>query len=247
MNLYHIRFTIWVLLFGIASVSVSQGSNIIRVRDNASAVQDKKFNEKSSGSGSPIYHKVKKGETVFSIAKKYKVSTAEIKKWNRLKGNNIQAKQKLIVGYSNNKTMVDKAAQKKIKQPAAVKTTPETKKSVPALSQRQVKQEKKKEENIESETVAMKEISEDGIASWIDDEDINTGKYYALHRTVHVGTIIKVTNGANQKSVYVKVLGKIPARDELDVIIIQISKGAADKLEVREAHFNAVLNYSLPE
>ncbi|MBI2257890.1 MAG: LysM peptidoglycan-binding domain-containing protein [Flavobacteriia bacterium] len=38
---------------------------------------------------SVIYHKVKKGETISKIAYKYKVSTNDIKKWNRLRSNKL--------------------------------------------------------------------------------------------------------------------------------------------------------------
>ena len=196
-----------------------------------------------------IVHVVKKSETVFSIAKKYKVTTAEIKKWNKLKGNNIRVGQKLIVGYSKKKPALSVKTIQKTPQPLRqlVRRIPEVKKAEPPPAQKQVLQEKKKEKVPEPFNAKMKNISEEGFASWIDDEDINTGKFLALHRTAPVGTIIKVTNYANKKSVYVKVVGKIPAREELNVILIQLSKTATDKLEVREARFNAVLNYSVPE
>lgn len=43
------------------------------------------------------YHTVKKGETLSSIAKKYKVSVNNIKKWNNLKSNTIRTNQRLRV------------------------------------------------------------------------------------------------------------------------------------------------------
>ncbi|RLD59173.1 MAG: lytic transglycosylase [Bacteroidetes bacterium] len=43
------------------------------------------------------YHTVKSGENLGLIAKKYKCSTSDIKKWNNLRSNTIQPKQKLIV------------------------------------------------------------------------------------------------------------------------------------------------------
>lgn len=45
----------------------------------------------------PKYHTVKKGETLSSIAKKYKVTVANIKKWNNLKSNTIKINQRLRV------------------------------------------------------------------------------------------------------------------------------------------------------
>ena len=45
----------------------------------------------------PIYHKVKKGETLSLIAKKYKTTVAKVKQLNNLKSNNIKAGQNLRV------------------------------------------------------------------------------------------------------------------------------------------------------
>lgn len=42
-------------------------------------------------------HKVKSGETLGSIANKYKVKISDLKKWNKLKNDNIKAGQTLIV------------------------------------------------------------------------------------------------------------------------------------------------------
>jgi peptidoglycan lytic transglycosylase D len=43
------------------------------------------------------YHTVKKGETLSGIADKYEVTVADLKKWNKLKGDTIEIGQKLIV------------------------------------------------------------------------------------------------------------------------------------------------------
>jgi membrane-bound lytic murein transglycosylase D len=43
------------------------------------------------------YHKVKKGETLASVAKKYHCSSSEIKRWNRLKSTKPKVGQRLIV------------------------------------------------------------------------------------------------------------------------------------------------------
>ncbi len=47
-------------------------------------------------------HKVKKGETLGKIAEKYGVSVDDLRKWNKISGNNIAAGQDLVV-YSNKK------------------------------------------------------------------------------------------------------------------------------------------------
>ncbi len=52
---------------------------------------------KKESSGSRVTHTVRKGESLGSIAKKYKVSTANIKKWNRLKSDTVRVGQKLTI------------------------------------------------------------------------------------------------------------------------------------------------------
>jgi LysM repeat protein len=90
-------------------------------------------------------------------------------------------------------------------------------------------------------------ITEKGSASWIDDNDINPSKFYALHRTAPVGTIIKVTNRMNNKTVFVKVVGVLPNTGDNSNITIKLSKAAAIKLDVIDARFQAELHYNLYE
>lgn len=49
--------------------------------------------------GSPIYHHVKPGETLFRVSRRYGVQVDQIKEWNRLRDTIIEVGQKLIVGY----------------------------------------------------------------------------------------------------------------------------------------------------
>ena len=47
------------------------------------------------------YHKVKKGETLAGVAKKYHCSTSSLKKWNRLKSTKLKVGQRIIVRPEN--------------------------------------------------------------------------------------------------------------------------------------------------
>ena len=89
---------------------------------------------------------------------------------------------------------------------------------------------------------ALKEVAEQGAASWINDEQVNPNKFYALHRSAPIGTIIKVTNILNKQSVFVKVVGVLQETGDSNVII-KISKAAAKKLGVTESKFQAELSY----
>ena len=60
-------------------------------------------NNTSSNSNSSVrYHKIKRGESLGLIAQKYKVSIASLRKWNNIRGNNIQAGKNLKI-YSSSK------------------------------------------------------------------------------------------------------------------------------------------------
>ena len=51
------------------------------------------------------FHTIKSGESLGKIADKYNVSITELKKWNSIKGNTIQAGKKLKI-YSDKKVIV---------------------------------------------------------------------------------------------------------------------------------------------
>ena len=50
-----------------------------------------------AGSGELTYHKIRTGENLGSIARKYGVSVANLRKWNGIKGNNITAGKRLKI------------------------------------------------------------------------------------------------------------------------------------------------------
>jgi membrane-bound lytic murein transglycosylase D len=51
----------------------------------------------SKSRGRTVYHKVRRGENLGNIARKYNVTISQIKKWNHLRGARINAGQKLII------------------------------------------------------------------------------------------------------------------------------------------------------
>ena len=69
-------------------------------------------------------------------------------------------------------------------------------------------------------------------------------KYYCLHSNSSAGTIIKVSNPANGKFIFAKVLDNIPYIKQNEGLIIVISNAAAEALGATEANFNCTLNYA---
>ena len=79
--------------------------------------------------GGPKKHTVQKGETLYGISRKYKVSVAEIQKWNNLAGAGIQTGQTLIVSSPEDKDSSTKPAPKPVANPVTVpKPAPTTEK-----------------------------------------------------------------------------------------------------------------------
>jgi LysM repeat protein len=70
------------------------------------------------------------------------------------------------------------------------------------------------------------------------------GKYYCFHNQAEPGTILKVTNTANGKSIYAKVLDLIPDINQNAGLILHVSNSAAEELEVNSTRFNCSINYS---
>lgn len=69
------------------------------------------------------------------------------------------------------------------------------------------------------------------------------GKYYCLHNSASQGTIIKITNKANGKFVYAKVLDLMPDLKQNNTLKIRISNAAADVLGAGLSNFECLISY----
>lgn len=88
-------------------------------------------------------------------------------------------------------------------------------------------------------------VNENGIAAvFKSNSGWQDGKYYCLHNSAAPGTIIKITNTANGKTVYAKVLDVIPDIKQNNGLLIRISNAAAQELGVGETRFDCTLNFS---
>lgn len=71
----------------------------------------------------PIYHKVKSGETLSKIARKYGTTVKNIKKWSGIKSDRLRIGQSVIVGWSNGTPTVRSKSTTSKKENAATGTT----------------------------------------------------------------------------------------------------------------------------
>jgi membrane-bound lytic murein transglycosylase D len=83
----------------------SEASNLADTWDNA------EFQSPDDYYGTRIVHRVRKGETLSTIARRYRVSIAALKEWNRVRGTTIRAGQKLVIYRDPRSPQVSKMLQ----------------------------------------------------------------------------------------------------------------------------------------
>jgi membrane-bound lytic murein transglycosylase D len=75
------------------AVSATSGVDAVVASNNTTAVPARRVNAEPV----KMIHRVKSGETLYSIAKRYDTTVASLKEWNRLRGTAIQAGQRLTI------------------------------------------------------------------------------------------------------------------------------------------------------
>ena len=236
------------------------------VSDLKQPKSESKVEEKLSSVVDGKTHKVVKGETISTIAKKYGTTAKEIKTANHLKTNQINLDQILIIPEGG--LVVKEPTPEK---PAKTWETPKAIKEAEAI----VKSEPKKEtiqesasapepspvvatpapekEIIDSRTTtgSIREVNnalgytrvvETGFAEAIEG-DLNSKKHLCLHKSAPTGSILQVKNEANGQSVFVKVIGKLPDTGSNEKLIIRISRQAYDRLLAIGKRFPVEVSY----
>jgi len=136
-----------------------------------------------------IYYKVKKGDTLYGIAKRmFRMPVEDIQKRNNLKGNNLALGQYLQIGWINTKGI-----------PREIRKL----KSVPPEWQASQLNER---HYLQAKGIKF-EQTESGAAAW-NKNSKTEGKLTALHSSAPINSIIEITNTMNNRSIYLKVIGR---------------------------------------
>ena len=214
--------------------------------------------------GTPVYHKVGKKETLFHISTLYPgVTIEQLKKWNGLATDGVNEGANLIVGY--NKTAADdkKAAVEKAEKEKPVVVTEPVKKE-PVKPVKEVEKTNPSGTEPTKADVAGKSIkggafkaifeSQNGNGTPVTEEGSlgvfkstsgwNDGKYYCLYNNASPGTIIRISIPATGKFVYAKVLDMIPDLKQNAGLLILISNAAADELGAADNNTSCSISYS---
>ena len=168
----------------------------------------------------PIAFKVKKGDNLFKIAKTlFHMPVDSVVKWNNLPNQNISPGQLLHVGWISLDGVPD---------------------SIRTLRKGTVDLKKKQlEDNF---TKQKKTVEQRGAAFWQKKGNQNTD-YYCLHRMAKIGSTISIMNGMNFKTIYAKVIGKIPDNAYGNEVVIIVAPSVAKQLAAKDEKFFVKIKY----
>lgn len=189
-----------------------------------------------------VRHTVGKGETLYSLSKKFGVRVTEIVEWNDLSNYAIKEGQELVVGKRAPKEDNDMEANApEPEDEDRLVADLEEDSSIPGPA---TTNEHLKAENVLSlqykellSANGKKESHRTGIATWISTSapfPTDDG-YYALHRDLPIGTVVKVKNLMNNRVIYAKVIGNLPNNSENEKLLIKLPQEAAKELNVLDA------------
>jgi peptidoglycan endopeptidase LytF len=168
-------------------------------------------------------HIVTNGETIYSISKKYNLTTYQLKSFNNLPSNEVSVGQKLLIKGARPVSFNEPDTTgngKTIKDPS-LRYAPSS--------------------------YGLVQVEEKGTAVWIADQDLDPAKMLVLHRTAPVGTIIKVTNPMSNRSAFAKVVGKYTENESTKDVIIVMTKAVADAIGALDKRFYCNLTYGAQE
>ena len=210
-------------------------------------------------------HVVETGQTLYSLAVRYKVLMADLRRWNNLNNDNILLGQALIVsekGFTARQTGNDEPApvasekpdspkkepaKPEIKPEVATRPTSSVERPKPEPSRSEVKEERPVRPGDPGMRLPAKgrRMAEMGIAERIE-ADESANKYLALHRSAPVGALVQVRNDINNQSLWVKVIGRLPNTGVNDRVLIKLSAKAFEKLSPNNQSFRAEVSYMVP-
>jgi LysM repeat protein len=158
----------------------------------------------------PIYYVVQKGESLYQICKRhFDMPVDSIVKRNNLKDSSIKPGQLLLIAWMSVEGVLPEwRTAREHTQSGALK------------------------ERYEEEKPKRREVNSQGVCFWQKDSK-EKGDLYALHREAAIGTVMCVTNPMGERSVYAKVIGRIPEGYERNIEVV-LSPEAARQIGARD-------------
>ncbi len=183
-----------------------------------------------------LYYEVKPKDEIGVISTYSGVTKNQMRSWNSLKGNTLIPGQKLLVGWV-------KMIPRDTANLATIKAYPSTRKKVVADTNKAIVPGGLDTVYARQTNNGLSVLTEKGTAVFFEKAG-KSNTYQAFHNTARRGTVIKVFNPGNGKTIYVKVLGTIPDTKQYANSIIGISDSAKEALGVTDSKAWCELTYS---
>lgn len=173
----------------------------------------------------PIIHKIKRGETLFRLSKMYyRIPIDTIKNWNNMTSDVLAKDHQLYVGWMNVEGIPDSLR----KNYGGYWWKRSFELGAQFRGQGGGKKKLRKEK---------------GAAFWQKKARGNSDELFALHRTAKIGSVIMLLNPMTRRTVFVKVLGRIPSAKYQDSVKVVVSEQTAKLLGARDPRFFVEVQY----
>ncbi len=182
-----------------------------------------------------IDYKVSAGETLYSIAKRFNTTVADIQQTNGLASTNLAPGQ-IIKVHQGGQPQVAAAAQQ----------TTVAKQDNTAMSNPVAAIDSANANKFNSNKFGLYEKDEKGVATWMDSSGLDPNKKLVLHRTAPIGTVIKITNPMTNLTTYAKVVGKFTDNEDNKDIVIVVTKNVAESIGAQDKRFRVSISYGSP-
>ena len=195
-------------------------------------------------------HNVIAKESLYSIASKYNMRVDDLKLLNGLTSSNLSIGQTLKVLVSDEVSLNQKVETNKSGKPVLVENKPKLEPKPPIQEVSKIKYNDSTDSHstieIPRNRYGITEVNDKGLAVWIDDDNLDATKSYALHRTAPVGTIVKITNPMTDRSVFAKVVGRYTENQTTKDVIIVLTKATADAIGALDKRFLVNITFGIP-
>lgn len=171
----------------------------------------------------PVFYTVKHGDTFYKVSKTYfgiQPDTLKARLW--LANTSLKTGQRIQVGWLSTAGI-----------PEAMQAVNRNTLGLKMLALQQA---------FNGERTVKVPRFQNGAAYWQREKKGGTD-YYALHRTAPVGSVIQVSNPLRKKTVYAKVIAKIPDQAYGDDIVVVLSPSVAKLLGAKDPKFFVELKY----
>ncbi|MEQ8358568.1 MAG: LysM peptidoglycan-binding domain-containing protein [Cytophagales bacterium] len=224
-RIYNVKWQDIKVYNGLETNNLSEGQKLGIPPSNIEVLKKEEIVANIDTIERPEKHIVKAGETMYSISKKYQLSSEDIIEWNDLLGPDIQIGQELALKVSEKNNLV---ASPKAKTDPIVAKEEEYMKGEPKVKITNIGGHEKVIER------GMAELIEGGT---------DTNRFLGLHKSAPIGTIIQVKNEINGYSVFVRVVGKLPDIDLNKDIVLKITPRAFEALKGVDKKFKVEISW----